>query len=81
MIRKNKRQTIKNDTEIWTEEQYEQYMKGLYGLDFIAGYTEGGVPYGNPFDVDNEVIGLSGESSYDHDGEDLPFSYPDAQRS
>jgi hypothetical protein len=58
-----KKKINKNDPGIWTEEQYEQYMKGLYGLDFIAAYTEGGVPYGIPLDADNEAIGLSGENS------------------
>lgn len=63
----------KNDLEIWTEEQYEQFMKDLYDLDFIAGYTEGGVPYGNPMNHDTEGIGLSVECSYNDDGEELPF--------
>ena len=34
--------------------QYEQYMKGLYGLDYIEGYTDSGVPYGLPLEEDNE---------------------------
>lgn len=45
---KRKRKVSKeNDIEIWTEEHYEHYMQGICGLEFVAGYTEGGVPYGN----------------------------------
>jgi len=29
-----------NNAEVWTEEQYEEYMKEIYGMDFIAGFTE-----------------------------------------
>lgn len=57
----------RNDVEIWTEEQTDQYLKGLYDLDFIVGYTESGVPYGVPLDVDYK------ENSFDGDGEELPF--------
>ncbi len=69
-----KKKINKNDPEIWTEEQYEQYMKGLYDLDSIAGYTEGGVPYGNPMDYGAEGIGLFVERSYNNEWEELPFS-------
>ena len=62
MNSKNKaKKTKKNDTEIWTEEQYDQCMKGHYGLNFIVGYTEGGVPYGIPLNL------------CDNGGEELPF--------
>lgn len=63
-----KKRTYKNDNKIWTEEQYEQYMENLYGLDFIAGFTDGGVPYGIPLDIDSE------ENLYNNDSEELPFS-------
>lgn len=29
-----------------TEEQYEEYLSGLYGMEYISGFTEGGIPYG-----------------------------------
>ena len=45
-----KRKKAKKDKcsnpDVWTEEQYEEYMKDLYGMEYIAGYTENGVPYG-----------------------------------
>jgi hypothetical protein len=64
---KKKRMVPKNKktTEVWTEEQYEEYMAGLYGLEYVAGFTEGGVPYGVSID-DNEQENFS-------DSEDLPF--------
>jgi hypothetical protein len=43
--RKSKRRTNDN-LEVWSENQYEEYLKGVYGMEFIAGFTEGGVPYG-----------------------------------
>lgn len=67
--KKSKKHTS-NNVEIWTEEQYEEYSQELYGMDFIAGFTEGGVPYGlfsedvetyrvnksdNPRDFDDEI--------------------------
>ena len=63
----------KNDIEMWTEDHYEQYMQGIYGLEFIAGYTESGVPYGIPLVEDNEEIRLYTDNSYDNQGEELPF--------
>lgn len=62
--KKIKYKANKNNTETWTEEQYEQYMKELFGMDFIAGYTEGGVPYG---------IVYNEESLFNEDSEELPF--------
>lgn len=62
--KKIKQKTNKNNIEMWTEEQYEQYMKELYGMDFIAGYTEGGVPYG---------IVYNEENLFNEDSEELPF--------
>lgn len=41
--KKIKQKTNKNNTKKWTEEQYEQYMKELYGMDFIAAFTKGGI--------------------------------------
>ena len=55
MTKKRNLEKDKNsNVEVWTEEQTEEYMKGLYGMDFIAGYTEGGVPYGTYIDEEEE---------------------------
>jgi len=43
-----------NNVEVWTEEQYEEYIKAIYGMEFIAGATENGVPCGTFIDEDNE---------------------------
>ena len=43
-----------NNVEVWTEEQYEEYMKELYGMEYIAGFTENGVPYSIFIDEDKE---------------------------
>lgn len=43
-----------NNVEVWTEEQYEEYLKGIYGMDFIAGFTENGLPYGTFIDEDDK---------------------------
>lgn len=49
-IKKTKKKKSKKNSngnvEIWTEEQYETYMEELYGMEYIAGYTENGVPFG-----------------------------------
>jgi hypothetical protein len=47
MSKKRKSKRKNNDNlEVWSENQYEEYLKGVYGMEFIAGFTEGGVPYG-----------------------------------
>jgi len=51
---KNSKKSKFNDAEIWTEEQYEEYLKEIYGMDFIAGFTENGVPYGTFVDENNK---------------------------
>ena len=57
-MQKSKNKRLKkgkcNNAEVLTEEQYEEYLKGIYGMDFIAGFTENGVPYGTFIDEDNE---------------------------
>lgn len=45
---KNKKIKKKQSEDVWTEEQYEEYIAALYGFEFIAGYTESGAPYGIP---------------------------------
>ncbi len=44
--KKKTKKSSNNGVEVWTEEQYEEYLKDLYGMEFIAGFTENGVPYG-----------------------------------
>ncbi len=58
--------------EEWTEEQYEEYLKGLYGMEYIAGYTDGGMPYGIFRDEDDDVEFDSTDSMSDSD-EGIPF--------
>jgi len=68
--KKKSKKHINNNVEIWTEKQYEEYLQDLYGMEVIAGFTEGGVPYGlfredvetyrqnksdNPRDFDDEM--------------------------
>ncbi|HCX04180.1 MAG TPA: hypothetical protein DHM42_06790 [Clostridiales bacterium] len=62
-----------NNTDVWTDEQYEEYLKNLYGIDFIVGYTENGVPYGAMIDENNEMDELiTKDSSLDSNDEE-PF--------
>ncbi|MBK5247422.1 MAG: hypothetical protein JJE49_09185 [Peptostreptococcaceae bacterium] len=62
-----------NNVEVWTEEQYEEYIKAIYGMEFIAGVTENGVPYGTFIDEDNENDEIIfRDTSVDSDNE-LPF--------
>ena len=36
MSKNNKSKKNKfNNVEIWTEEQYEEYLKDIYGMDFV----------------------------------------------
>ena len=59
--------------KIWTEEQYEECLKGIYGMDLIAGFTENGVPYGtfmDENDVGDELI--SQDISFDSNDK-VPF--------
>ncbi len=46
MAKKRRKNKKSIDSNIWTEEEYDEYMADLYGLEYIAGYTESGVPYG-----------------------------------
>lgn len=62
----------KNNIEAFTEEQYEEYLKELYGMEFIAGFTEGGVPYGL-FDEEEETYAVKKSNNYNESDDDLPF--------
>jgi hypothetical protein len=70
---KKSKKSKSHDAEIWTEEQYEEYLKEIYGMDFIAGFTENGVPFGtfiNENYKDDELI--SQDISFDSNDE-VPF--------
>lgn len=55
MIKKIRSKNSKcNNDEVLTEEQYEEYLKEIYGMDFITGFTESDIPYGIIKDEDNE---------------------------
>ena len=71
--KKKSKKDKSNNAEVWTEEQYEEYMKELYGMDFIAGFTENGFPYGTFRDKDdvNEEL-IIRDISIDSD-EEIPF--------
>jgi orotate phosphoribosyltransferase-like protein len=48
-------------------------LKNSYGIDFIVGYTENGVPYGTMIDENNEMDEpITKDSSLDSNDE-LPF--------
>ncbi|MHB1151054.1 MAG: hypothetical protein ACYCWE_02550 [Eubacteriales bacterium] len=71
--RKSKKNKVKKD-EAWTEEEYEEYLMGLYGMSFIAGYTAGGMPYGSFIDEGDECKECNEKEDLtcNEDG-DLPF--------
>ncbi|WP_286907642.1 MULTISPECIES: hypothetical protein [Clostridium] len=69
--RKSKRRTNDN-LEVWSENQYEEYLKGVYGMEFIAGFTEGGVPYGLFYEEIETNIVEKSENICESDDE-IPF--------
>ena len=69
--KKSKKHT-NNKIEIWTEEQAEEYLKGIYGVKFIAGFTEGGVPYGI-FEEDLEIDMVYESEKVEDSCDELPF--------
>lgn len=48
MAKSKKRNKKIRDSNIWTEDEYDEYMAELYGFEHIAGHTDSGVPYGSP---------------------------------
>lgn len=70
--KKSKRSKF-NDAEIWTEEQYEEDLKDIYGMDFIAGFTEKGVPYGTFVDESNKDDELSSQDISFDSNDEVPF--------
>jgi len=69
--KKTQKQTNKN-VEVWTEEQYEEYLKELYGMEFIAGFTEGGVPY-DLFNEEEEIYSVEKLDIHYELDDELPF--------
>lgn len=57
-----------SSTEIWTETQYDEYMAELYGFEYIAGYTDSGVPYGIVKNQEN-----FSKETYEYDDDEIPF--------
>jgi len=75
MGKKKKCKKHKSNIEIWTEEECEEYLKGLHGLEYIEGYTEGGIPYGLPIENDdNEIYNVDKSDKFNGYDEELPFS-------
>lgn len=73
MSKLNKVKKAKNSkVEKWTEEQYEEYLLGLYGMEYIAGFTEGGVPYG-VFKKDLEEYGGNNFNYSKEVDDEMPF--------
>jgi hypothetical protein len=70
--KKKSKKCTKNNVETWTEEEYEEYLKGLYGMEFIAGFTEGGVPYGL-FEEDLETDMIYKADNHNEFDDELPF--------
>ena len=69
---KKVKKTKKSKVEIWTEEEYEDYLAGLYGMEYIAGFTEGGIPYG-VFREDLEVYGENKFNDPREIDDEIPF--------
>ena len=73
MSKKKKYKRRTNDNlEVWSENQYEEYLKGIYGMEFIEGFTEGGVPYGLFYEEIETNIVEKSENICESDDE-IPF--------
>lgn len=74
MGKKKKSKKVKsNNVEVLTEEQYEEYVEELYGMDFIAGFTENGVPFGTFIDEVEENEEKINRDILNDPDEELPF--------
>lgn len=73
-MNKNKKikKTKNSKVEIWTEEQYEEYLSELYGMEYIAGFTEGGIPYG-ALKKDLEVYSENKSNDSREFDDEIPF--------
>ncbi len=72
MSKNKKSKNINDNVEVWTEEQYEDYLKGLHGMEFIAGFTEGGVPYGL-FNEREEIYIVEKVNNLNEVDDEIPF--------
>lgn len=70
MAKKKKSKKAVAAVEVWTQEEYEEYLKALYDMEFIAGFTEGGMPYGIFRNVDGEKDKPQDNPNHD---DNLPF--------
>lgn len=70
--KKKSKKNANSNVEVWTEEQYEEYLKGIYGMEFIAGFTEGGVPFGL-FKEETETYNIEELDNYNEPDDELPF--------
>ena len=75
MNKKNKKSKKSkfNNADIWTEEQYDEYLKDIYGMDFIAGFTENGVPYGTFIEENNKDDELISHEISSDSNDEVPF--------
>lgn len=63
-----------NNVERWTAEQAEEYLKEIYGMEFIAGFTEGGVPYGIfEEDLEIDIDMVEKYNKFDDSYDEMPF--------
>lgn len=70
--RKKVKKTKNSKVEIWIEEQYEEYLSGLYRMEYIGDFTKGGIPYG-VFREDLEVYGGNKFNDPREFDEEIPF--------
>lgn len=73
-----KKEIPKKQSNEITEKEFEDYMKGLYNLDYIVGYTSGGMPYGSSLEDDlfpeKDVCEKSEKDCKDEiDYDEIPF--------
>lgn len=72
--KKKSKKYLNNKVGSWTEEQYEEYLKELYCMEFIAGFTEGGVPYGIfKDDLEIETNMIEKYEKFDDSYYEMPF--------
>ena len=69
--KKSKKHT-NNNLGICTKEQYEEYLQELYGMEYIAGFTENGVPFGI-FKEDTEIHGSEKYDISSDSNDEMPF--------
>jgi hypothetical protein len=71
-IMSRKKKSKNNNVEKWIGEQYEEYLSGLYGMGYITGFTEGGIPYGI-FEEDIEQYEISTPNNNSNNDNEIPF--------